>query len=137
MKCLRTASFIIGLIVIFAGLMGCSSSNGIIAPSEVLDTAPPAVPTALAASAGRSTVRLTWHRNTTDADLAGYMVYRLAYGQAWPLTDSPITAIGFVDRMPNSGYSTYAVNAVDTAGNESAWVTIVYNYHPVRLERSQ
>lgn len=125
------------LVLASVSLGGCSSSDNLIAPTAAIDTAPPAVPTGLAASSGRSTVKLSWHRNTLDTDLQGYMVYRLAFGQAWPLTDSPIADMKFMDRSPINGYSTYAVYSVDTSGNESAWTTIRYNYQPEYEERSQ
>ena len=111
-------------------LTGCSdsSSNSVVAPQRSLDTAPPAVPTSLTAAAGRSTVKIGWRENTTDLDIEGFLVYRLAFGQTWLLTDAPVLDNRYVDRAPLIGRATYAVTAVDVNGNESAWSQIQYNF---------
>ncbi len=113
-------------------LSGCSSSNSgsVVAPVATLDTAPPAVPTGLAASTGRSSVKLSWHANTTDPDFQGFLVYRLAFDQTWPLNEVPVADPKYVDIAPLLGYAVYAVTSVDANGNESAWTRISYNYYP-------
>ena len=107
-----------------------SRIESVVAPQAAIDTAPPAVPTGLNAATGRSTVKLAWQPNVTDADMQGFHVYRMAFGQTWPLTETPVTGTGFVDRAPLLGYAIYAVTAVDEQGNESAWTQIRYNFNP-------
>ena len=101
----------------------------------VRDTFPPAVPSGLAAvpnvapggaspNAERqgTSIDLSWEPDT-DADLAGYIVYRRdlsAGGTAVRLTATPIVEAAFRDSTAVAGvrYS-YTVTAVDTSGNES------------------
>ncbi len=130
---MKSAVIITGILLLTASLAlsGCSVSEGITtAPTAATDTAPPAVPTGLAAAAGRATVELDWHANTADHDFLGFLVYRLAFGQAWPLTDTPVQLIHFTDHAPLRGGATYGVTSVDLSGNESAWATVRYNYPP-------
>jgi hypothetical protein len=108
-------------------LPGCSDSDDPVAPPPP-DTAPPAMPAGLVACPGCETVKLSWRPNTTDTDLAGYFVYRLAFGETWILTDEPVTEARFIDRAPLPGGATYAVAAVDVMGNESARLHFRYNY---------
>lgn len=133
MKFSTTLSALVILAILTMGfcLGGCSQdSESLIAPQAAIDTAPPAVPTGLNAATGRSTVKLAWLPNVTDADLQGFHVYRMAFGQTWPLTDGPVAGTGYVDRAPLLGSAIYAVTAVDRQGNESAWTQIRYNYDP-------
>ena len=108
-------------------LAGCSDSDDPVAPPPP-DTAPPAVPTGLVACPGCESVKLSWQANVTDADLAGYHVYRLAFGEVWTLTSSPVVETRFIDRAPLAGAATYGVAAVDILGNESAMLQFRYNY---------
>ncbi|HVW08550.1 MAG TPA: hypothetical protein VHC90_08210 [Bryobacteraceae bacterium] len=78
------------------------------------DRFPPEQPMGLSAIAGASTIELSWN-SVTDADLAGYRVYRggvkIADGLQSPVySDKDVTA--------GSRY-VYQVSAVDQAGNES------------------
>ena len=89
-------------------------------PVEVLthDVFPPAVPTGLQAvySAGeQKTIDLTWAPNT-DADLAGYNVYRGGQKINPELVKTPT----YRDPVSLPGSFTYTVTAVDLRGNESA-----------------
>lgn len=92
--------------------------------SAAPDTTAPAAPTGVAATASDSSVRLTWTANT-EADLAGYNVYRSTTGTPSPATASPLngtllTAAGYTDTTASNGTTyTYAVAAVDTSGNTS------------------
>jgi len=45
-------------------------------PAVVVDTAPPAVPSNLATYYDAGLVTLSWDANTTDSDLAGYILRR-------------------------------------------------------------
>ncbi len=97
------------------------------------DTFPPATPTGLAAvpteAANGSialSIDLSWEPNT-EADLAGYLVYRQPVaadgtltGAPTRLTPAPVAAPAFSDRtaVPGETYS-YRIRAVDAAGNTS------------------
>jgi hypothetical protein len=121
------------ILVLGLVLPGCSDSDDPVAPPP-LDTAPPAVPAGLVACPGCETVKLSWRPNTTDADLAGYIVYRLAFGETWVLTNELLTEARFIDRAPLPGGATYAVAAVDELGNESAMLQFRYNYEISDIE---
>ena len=84
------------------------------------DRFPPAVPTGLKAAASASGIELLWDRGT-DADVAGYRVYRAVAGGAFERIADTQPAPTFSDRkvQPGAAYR-YAVTAVDTRGNESA-----------------
>jgi hypothetical protein len=89
-------------------------------PVEVLtkDIFPPATPTGLQAvysSGEQKTIDLTWAPNT-DADLAGYNVYRGSQRINTELVKTPT----YRDPVTAPGQYTYAVSAVDLRGNESA-----------------
>jgi hypothetical protein len=99
---------------------------------HVKDTFPPQTPTGLAAVPGGITpadasIDLSWEPDT-DADLAGYIVYRQPVtpagaitGPATRLNATPIVGPAYRDQtaVPGQRYA-YRVTAVDTVGNESA-----------------
>jgi len=106
-----------------------SASNGFRAESEPSataeitpqDTFPPAVPRRVTAIYTAGAVDLLWNANT-DADLAGYNVYRKTQGGVFArvnpqLLPTPIFHDTSVARGQNYEY---AVTAVDLSGNESA-----------------
>ncbi len=79
-----------------------------------VDRFPPAVPAGLIAIAGTHTVELVWDA-VTDADLAGYRVYR----NGVKIADAVMTA-SYSDKDVVAGMKySYQVSAVDAAGNES------------------
>jgi cellulose 1,4-beta-cellobiosidase len=84
------------------------------------DNTPPAAPTGLAATAGNATVALDW-TDSTEADLAGYRVFRSnVSGSGFSLVASP-SASTFTDNSVSNGSTYfYTVAAIDTAGNISA-----------------
>lgn len=86
----------------------------------VADRTAPANPTGLAIEGDSTALRLDWADNT-EADLAGYDVYRLnASGTPIKLSTAPLTASQYVDSAaPAGAASTYRVQAVDTSGNSS------------------
>jgi hypothetical protein len=94
---------------------------------QVRDTFPPAVPVGLAAVPNpvsdtnkQPSIDLSWEPDT-DADLAGYLVYRsLGSGEFIRLTPAAITASAYSDiaAAPGQRYS-YRVTAIDITGNES------------------
>jgi hypothetical protein len=90
------------------------------APVEVVtkDVFPPAAPTGLQAvytSGPPRTIDLTWAPNT-DADLAGYNVYRGGVKVNTELVKTPT----YRDPVTAPGDYTYSVTAVDLRDNESA-----------------
>jgi hypothetical protein len=93
-----------------------------------LDVFPPAVPTGLAAvattgeSAAAIMIDLSWQA-VTDADLAGYAVYRRDGDNAWQRISpaKPLIGPAFRDTEVQSGHTyRYAVSAIDQGGHESA-----------------
>jgi len=104
------------------------------APATVAmrDTFPPHVPSGLEAVPGGATaadrsIDLSWTPDT-DADLAGYFVYRqevdekgVAAGTAARLNLTPVVGPAYRDQTAIAGHRyAYRVTAADTAGNESA-----------------
>jgi hypothetical protein len=98
---------------------------------ETLDVFPPAVPTGLAAVAtaaqagAEPSIDLSWQPGT-EADLAGYAVYRREAGgtnDAWQRISpaQPLVAPAFHDTQVQPGHTyRYAVTAIDQGGHESA-----------------
>ena len=81
---------------------------------EPKDRFPPAVPAGLGAISGTKTIELFWDRDT-DADLAGYRVYR----NGVKVADALVTpTYSDKDVVVGAKYS-YQVSAVDQVGNES------------------
>lgn len=118
-------SILLVLAILGLLLAGCSDDDSVVTPS--VDTAPPAIPTGFVCCAQSSAAKLSWEPNTTDEDLAGYVVYRTACCQTWRLTEEPIIATRFVDPVPYQGPTMYEVSAVDLSGNESARVAFRIN----------
>jgi hypothetical protein len=94
---------------------------------EVLDVFPPDVPTGLAAvatAAGAGTeasIDLSWQPGT-EADLAGYAVYRREGDGGWQRISpaEPLIAPAFRDGHVQPGHTyRYAVSAIDQGGHES------------------
>ena len=129
----------VGLSLLGLNLAGCGSDTtptDLTAPI-VMDTTPPAVPTGLSAAAVDFHVKIGWLPNTTDLDFAGFMVYRLAFGQTWPLLDSPTTETSFLDDSPLNRPCGYAVTAIDQSGNESAWLQVHFQGVPTWPELTE
>lgn len=93
-----------------------------------LDVFPPALPTGLAAvatlgEAGASpAIDLSWQPDS-EADLAGYIVYRREGDGAWMRISSaqPVVGPAFHDAQVHAGHTYhYAVSAIDQGGHESA-----------------
>jgi hypothetical protein len=80
------------------------------------DTFPPAAPKGLRSVAGEGTINLIWDPNT-EADLAGYVVYRGTGGELSAMGQEPIAETSFTDRVQPGVHFVYAVRAVDKAGN--------------------
>ncbi|KRF04875.1 hypothetical protein ASG89_21520 [Paenibacillus sp. Soil766] len=90
-------------------------------PHEELDTEFPAPPMGLAASTGDTKIQLTWSPNSEE-DLAGYMLYISEDGAVtWRSGISTGYATTYqATGLTNRKVYTFAVTALDYAGNESA-----------------
>jgi hypothetical protein len=83
------------------------------------DHFPPTVPTGLAVIAGAKTIDLGWDRNT-DADLAGYRIYRAVGDGPFVRIPGEVEPPSFRDAQVQTGQRyRYAITAVDRLGNES------------------
>jgi hypothetical protein len=100
---------------------------------DVIDRFPPAVPQGLAAVAvpEEKTIDLSWQPDS-EADLAGYIVYRIASGEAaddkgaWARISGqqPLASPAYRDKAVEPGQIyRYKVSAIDLTGHESAGST--------------
>src|SRR5262249_12389557 len=84
-----------------------------------VDTFPPAPPANLQSSPAEGSVSLIWDPNS-EKDLAGYVVLRGdSAATLEPITPEPIQETTFRDQVAVGRRFTYAVKAVDKAGNQS------------------
>jgi len=97
------------------------SDSGPPACKSLVDTFPPAAPKGLAAISSEGAIGLIWEPNA-EKDLAGYIVLRgaSADGTLEPVTPAPIQETVYRDPVAAGVTYTYAVVAVDKAGNRSA-----------------
>jgi hypothetical protein len=95
---------------------------------EALDVFPPAVPTSLAAVANAASanaeaaIDLSWQPDT-EADLAGYIVYRREANDNWQRVSpaQPLVGPAFHDAQVQPGHTyRYDVSAISQSGHESA-----------------
>jgi hypothetical protein len=105
--------------------------DGELSPSvkvDAEDVFPPAVPAGLAAVAtlgengGEAAIDLSWSPDS-EADVAGYVVYRREGAGAWERISpaEPVVGPAFHDAHVQTGHTYhYAVSAVDEGGHESA-----------------
>ena len=83
------------------------------------DTFPPAAPSGLRALAGTGRIELSWDPGS-EADLAGYRVYRAETGGTFARVGEDLKAPSFGDTTVVSGKTyRYSVAAFDKLGNES------------------
>jgi hypothetical protein len=83
------------------------------------DTFPPAVPSGLRADPAPNSVALVWEPDT-EADLAGYRVYRSVGDGPWQKLADVNTVPSYSDATVEHGKTYhYAVSAFDKTGNES------------------
>ena len=86
---------------------------------KLIDTFPPAAPRGLTAVASEGAISLIWQANT-EADLAGYVVYRGATeATLQPVMTGPTVDTTYRDGLAAGLHYVYAVVAVDKAGNRS------------------
>lgn len=85
-----------------------------------VDTFAPAAPAGLQAVASQNAIDLIWNPNTED-DLAGYLVLRSTDAGATlvPVNATLLQEATFRDTVPSGTRATYAIRAVDKAGNRS------------------
>jgi predicted phage tail protein len=120
---MKTRIAVAALIVLGASLAGCMGDS--VSP---VDNTPPAAPQGLTIVRGPVTSTLEWQANT-EADLAGYQVYRASVNVGetsgtTQLTSSAITTPEYViDMLP--GNWQYTVRAVDTDGHLSAPASVI------------
>lgn len=115
----KTIVTMICISLISLAAVGCSDDS----PTNPVDrapvyNAPPATPADLSIQfdALSSSATISWGVNTTDADLAGYIVIRDHYGDVTNLVATPALINDFEDASPLMGISTYYVYSVDEAG---------------------
>ncbi|MGZ8901151.1 MAG: fibronectin type III domain-containing protein, partial [Limisphaerales bacterium] len=100
-----------------------TDSHGAIARSVTatitVNISVPPAPTALAASATESSVRLTWlHSGTNET---GFRVYRASGGTFALIATLPVNSVEFTDSALTAGTAyTYRVAAFNSAGNSAA-----------------
>jgi hypothetical protein len=84
------------------------------------DTFAPSAPQGLVGVGASGSISLIWNANPED-DLGGYLVLRAIEPatELSPVTPEPITDTNFRDSVPAGSRVTYAVVAVDRAGNRS------------------
>lgn len=98
-----------------AGDTWAESETSLVISFDPKDRFPPAIPAGLAAISGTRTIELVWDPDT-DADLAGYRVYR----NGTRIADALVTpAYSDRDVVTGTRYR-YEVSAVDQTGNESS-----------------
>ena len=92
-------------------------NNNVVVPPPT-DTTPPTAPTGLTATfnATTNTIDLSWTASTDNVAVTGYRIFR--DGGLIPTT-TPVTGTTFSD-AGQTGTHSYAVSAIDAAGNESA-----------------
>jgi len=115
---------------VLVALAACGCSDSEKAPT-VLDLAPPAVPTDLAAVYTSNVVKVSWAPNVEDADFAGFKLTRVTNNHELSLIDTPTNITHYIDASANiSGTYHYRVSAVDLAGNESAFADVMVEITP-------
>jgi fibronectin type 3 domain-containing protein len=114
-KLMRTrSSILVALIAVFAlGAAGCGSEDP---AAVVVDTVAPAAVLDVDAQVSAGGIDVTWAA-ASEADLAGYHVYRSVNGDVATLVGS-VSTNAFTDIALGSGLSfRYEVAAYDAAGN--------------------
>ncbi len=85
----------------------------------VADTQRPSTPNGLTAVTSAGTVTLNWKPSTDNVGVTSYQVFRSTDGTLGPLLTT-VTSTSYVDSAAPAGQTvTYAVKAVDAAGNVS------------------
>jgi hypothetical protein len=110
--------YVVRAVVVIARVPVESEPSGPVC-EMLIDTFPPAAPKGLDAVATTGSINLIWDANT-EPDLAGYFVWRGAGGQPLQrITPEPVADASFFDAVQPDLKFSYAVQAVDKAGNAS------------------
>jgi hypothetical protein len=111
--------YIVRAVVVVARVPVESEPSGPVC-EMLIDMFPPAAPKGLNAVATAGSINLIWDANT-EPDLAGYLVWRAVGAQPLQqITPAPITDASFFDGVQAGLKFSYAVQAVDKAGNVSS-----------------
>ncbi|HKU72308.1 MAG TPA: hypothetical protein VJR02_00175 [Pyrinomonadaceae bacterium] len=108
-------------------LSNTASATTLVAPP--LDVTPPTTPANLTATVNGTTMNLSWSASTDDVSVTGYRVFR--DGNATPI--STVNGTTFSD-TGQSGTHSYAVAAIDGAGNQSGLSNSVTATVPVQTQ---
>lgn len=114
-KRISTLFALVAIVIVAAA--GCGS-NSVSAP--VADTVAPAPLLDVTVTVVTGGVQVDWSAGT-EADLAGYKVYRSDNGNV-PALVSTVTGVTYTDVTVTSGGYRYEVAAIDEAGNEGVRV---------------
>lgn len=123
MSSIKTITTLAAIVIISLGFIGCSGGDSIPLTGTTVDTAPPAVPAQLATQVDHGVLTLSWAANTTDDDLAGFVVEKEYLGQVFILQDTPVNNTSIQDN-PGVGLNIYKIYSVDLVGNASAAASI-------------
>ena len=121
---LRLVAGPVMLIALVMGLAACSGGGSNTEPPDSPDTTPPGAPSGLSATSGDGEVALEWNA-VSDADLAGYNVYRAtssigSVSGLSPINNAPLSATSLTDADVSNGTTYfYRVTAADESDNES------------------
>jgi hypothetical protein len=105
--------------VVNAGGANAESEISEAATVQPVDKFAPATPAGVTVLAGPASIELTWDRNT-EADLAGYYLYRAAGDGAFERIGALLTTPNYSDTQARPGVRhRYAASSVDQLGNQS------------------
>lgn len=131
-KTIVTLALITALSIVSIGCSDTTDPVTVVDPPVVIDTAPPAVPANLDSDYADGQLTISWDANTTDSDLAGFVLRRDNYGVITELVASPAILQSFQD-SPAVGLNIYEIYSVDQVGNESAIASIEYRVDGQRI----
>src|SRR5262249_51782559 len=106
-----------------------NSASATVPPPPPRDETPPTTPTNLTATVNANAISLSWTAAKDDFGVTGYRIFR--DGGATPI--STVTGTTFSD-SGQSGTHSYAVAAVDEAGNQSGLSNSVTVEVPVQAQ---
>jgi hypothetical protein len=120
---------ILGILTVSLAACGGDDAAPPMTPATpAVDTAPPVAPTNLVSCAVGRDVKIAWQPNVSDPDFVGFRITRTGAGQTVVLVDEPVDIDRYVDDHPFEGVATYAVMAMDQAGNQSAAAQVIHDY---------